>query len=63
MNSWALAALGVVLWWTLVWMIRVGVTRLTAQLAVLTVVTHEVLDKVAELDEELHAVADGAKES
>ena len=40
----------------LVWVLRLGFRRLTAQLAVLTVVVHEVLDKVVELDEELHRV-------
>lgn len=45
----------------LVWMLRDGVRRLTAQVAVLTVVVHEVLDKLTELDEELHAVDEGRK--
>jgi hypothetical protein len=43
------------------WRLYVGLQRLTAQLAVLTVVTHDVLDKIVDLDTELHAVDDGLK--
>jgi hypothetical protein len=49
------AALGVVIVAGL-WRLHVGLQRLTAQLAVLTVVAHDVLDKLVDLETELHAV-------
>jgi hypothetical protein len=43
------------------WRLYVGLQRLTAQLAVLTVVVHDVLDKIVDLDSELHAVDERLK--
>jgi hypothetical protein len=54
------AALGLVIVAGL-WRLHMHLLRLTAQLAVLTVVTHDVLDKVVDLDTELHAVDDRLK--
>jgi hypothetical protein len=54
------AALGVVIVAGL-WRIYLGLQRLTAQLAVLTVVVHDVLDKIVDLDTELHAVDERLK--
>jgi hypothetical protein len=54
--GWAIvAALGVVLV-VQGWMLRLALVRLMAQLAVLTVVVHEVQDKIVDLVEELHAI-------
>jgi hypothetical protein len=61
MMGWmVVAALGLVIVAGL-WRLYVGLQRLTAQLAVLTVVTHDVLDKIVDLDTELHAVDDRLK--
>jgi hypothetical protein len=59
MIGWVLLAVVLFEGWALVWTLRVMFARLTAQLAVLTVVTHEVMDKIVELDEELHRVDEG----
>jgi hypothetical protein len=55
MMAWLGAALGLLILAGL-WRLHVGLRRLTAQLAVLTVVVHDVLDKIVDLDTELHAV-------
>lgn len=56
--GWAMvAALGVVLV-AQGWFLRLSMLRLMAQVGVLTVVVHEVLDKIVALDDELHAVDD-----
>jgi hypothetical protein len=53
--AWVGAALGLVVVAEL-WRLHLHLRRVTAQLAVLTVVVHDVLDKIVELDTELHAV-------
>ena len=58
--TWALVALAALLV-AEGWYLRRLLVGLVAQVAVLTVVVHEVLDKVVELDAELHAVDEGLK--
>jgi hypothetical protein len=54
--GWAIvAALGVLLV-AQGWSLHLSMRRLMAQLAVLTVVVHEVQDQIVDLVEELHAV-------
>lgn len=62
MSGWiVVAAVVLVQGGMLGWMLRVMYRRQTAQLAIVAVAVHEVLDKVTELDAELHAVADEPK--
>jgi hypothetical protein len=55
MMAWVVAGLGLVVVAEL-WRVHRHLRHLTAQLAVLTVVVHDVLDKIVDLDAELHAV-------
>lgn len=60
--GWVLVGVWGVVVVALVWRLQVLVRGLVAQVAVLTVAVHDVADKVAELDNELHAVDDGMKD-
>lgn len=60
MMAWVGVAFGLVILAGL-WQLQMGLRRVTAQLAVLTVVVHDVLDKIVELDTELHAVDERLK--